>query len=61
MVDVVSNPSEGQTALPTTGVEIGQFYYVKGPGAGASNVQNGNILAVVTGFDANGISPAERY
>ena len=54
MVDVISNPGEGQTALPTTGVEIGQFYYVKGPGAGASNVQNGNILAVVTGFNSNG-------
>jgi hypothetical protein len=27
-------------------VEVGQFYYVKGPNAGAENVQNGNILAV---------------
>lgn len=27
-------------------VEVGQFYYVKGPNAGADNVQNGNILAV---------------
>jgi hypothetical protein len=33
--------------LPKRGVEVGQFYYVKGPNAGASNVQNGNILAVV--------------
>lgn len=29
-----------------TDVEAGQFYYVKGPNAGADNVQNGNILAV---------------
>lgn len=33
--------------LPTTGVEVGQFYYVKGPNAGADNTHNGNILAVV--------------
>lgn len=33
--------------LPKRGVEVGQFYYVKGPNAGADNVQNGNILAVV--------------
>jgi hypothetical protein len=30
MVDVVSNPGENQTALPTSGVEVGQFYYVSG-------------------------------
>lgn len=33
--------------LPKRGVEVGQFYYVTGPNAGASNTQNGNILAVV--------------
>lgn len=33
--------------LPKRGVEVGQFYYVKGPNAGATNTQNGNILAVV--------------
>lgn len=33
--------------LPKRGVKTGQFYYVKGPNAGATNTQNGNILAVV--------------
>lgn len=33
--------------LPTTGVEVGQFYYIKGPDTTADNHQ-GNILAVCT-------------
>ena len=36
VVDVINNPDEGQTALPTTNVAEGQFYYVK----------NSNILCV---------------
>lgn len=40
VVDTIAN-------LPAVAnVEVGQFYYVKGPNAGADNVQNGNILAV---------------
>ena len=56
VVDVVSNPQQGQTALPTSGVEVGQFYYVGGTGAGtgASNTHQGNILAVCTSVDNNG-------
>lgn len=43
--------------LPTTGVEVGQFYYVVGGNdPKAENTHGGNILAVVTGFegDVNG-------
>lgn len=40
-------------ALPTTGVQVGQFYYVTGENLHqGSTTANGNILAVVTGFDA---------
>lgn len=39
--------------LPKRGVEVGQFYYVTGPNAGASNTQNGNILAVVVSGGIN--------
>lgn len=38
--------------LPTTGVQIGQFYYVTGTNLHQGDTAtNGNILAVVTGFD----------
>lgn len=50
--------------LPTSGVEVGQFYYIKGstgtPGRdenGNSRTRVGNILAVVTAVDANGENP----
>lgn len=50
--------------LPTSGVEVGQFYYIKGstgtPGTdenGNSRTRVGNILAVVTAVDANGENP----
>jgi len=36
--------------LPKRDVEVGQFYYVKGPDTSAEGTHNGNILAVVTGF-----------
>lgn len=57
MVDVVSNPGENQTALPTSGVEVGQFYYVSGTNQHTDTSQggsNGNILAVVTSVASNG-------
>lgn len=38
--------------LPTTGVAIGDFYYIE-PNGGGTNVQKGNILAVCTGFNAD--------
>ena len=42
--------------LPKTNVDVGQFYYVQGSSTStrAENVQNGNILAVVTGYKGNG-------
>lgn len=41
--------------LPTTGVEVGQFYYVVGGNdPKAENTHGGNILAVVTGFEGDG-------
>ena len=50
--------------LPTSGVEVGQFYYIKGssgtPGTdenGNPRTRVGNILAVVTSVDAGGTNP----
>ena len=38
--------------LPSTGVQVGQFYYVTGTNQhSGATATNGNILAVVTGFD----------
>lgn len=57
IVDVVSNPQEGQTALPTSGVEVGQFYYISGTNQHTDTSQggsNGNILAIVDSVAANG-------
>ena len=44
--------------LPTSGVQVGQFYYVAGTNLhnGESN-SNGNILAVVTSCSADGTNP----
>ena len=43
-IEIVNSIDE----LPTIGVEVGQFYYVKGSGTTtADNTHNGNILAVV--------------
>lgn len=39
--------------LPKRGVEVGQFYYVKGPDTNVGNIQNGNILAVVVSGGQN--------
>lgn len=44
--------------LPTTGVEVGQFYYVSGTNLhNGEQSGNGNILCVVTNCDANGANP----
>lgn len=49
-------PSTSQ--LPTTGVEVGQFYYVSGTNLhNGEQTGNGNILCVVTNCDANGANP----
>ena len=47
--------------LPTTGVEVGQFYYIAGTNihqdTSTNGGANGNILAVVTSCDADGTNP----
>ena len=53
-ITVVSSTSQ----LPTTGVEVGQFYYVSGTNLhNGEQTGNGNILCVVTNCDANGANP----
>ena len=55
VVDVVKNPTGNQTALPTTGVEVGQFYYVKGTNLhNGEQDNNGNILCIVDRIE-NGV------
>lgn len=44
--------------LPTSGVEVGQFYYVAGTNLhNGEQSNNGNILAVVTSCNADGTNP----
>ena len=46
--------------LPTSGVEVGQFYYISGTNQHqdtANGGNNGNILAVCTSCNANGTNP----
>lgn len=53
-ITVVSSTAQ----LPTTGVEVGQFYYVSGTNLhNGEQSGNGNILCVVTNCDANGANP----
>lgn len=55
-ITVVNSVAE----LPTSGVEVGQFYYISGTNQHqdtANGGNNGNILAVCTSCDANGTNP----